>query len=94
MPYDIGDAATVSAAFSVDEVPTDPTTVTVKILDPGGITTTYVYDTDAEVIKDSAGNYHMVVSFNQSGFWYHRWEGTGACEAAGEASLNVQKSKF
>lgn len=46
---------------NANEVVTDPTVVTFKQRTPSGVETTYVYGTDAEVVRYSAGNFHVDV---------------------------------
>lgn len=95
--YMVGQAVRLSVAFkNASNVATDPTAVTVRYRNPAGTTTSKVYGTDAEVIKDSTGNYHIDVSIasGQHGEWWHRWEGTGAITAADEAAFFVRNSLF
>jgi hypothetical protein len=73
----------------------DPDTVAVKIYSPQGVITTYVYATDAEVIKASTGDYYIDYTPNESGQWFYRWETTGDNEAiAVEGYFRVQSSPF
>ena len=67
----------------------DPTTVTFKVTDPNSATTTYVYGTDAQLVKDSTGVYHVDLSLDLPGLYYYRFLGTGAVKAAGQKVLNV-----
>lgn len=61
----------------------DPDVVKVVVQDPAGTTTTYVYGTDAEVVKDSVGTYHIDVDTTDSaGIWYYRWYSTGTGQTA------------
>ena len=93
--YDEGDLIRLSAAFTdLNDAAVDPTTVTVKHKTPDGTITTKVYLTDAEVIKDSTGNYHIDVSVATYGVWRYRWIGTGAAQAAAEAEFLVAQSEF
>lgn len=94
--YDVGDQTTLSATFTTVSTGAvvDPTTVTLKIKRPGGNETSHVYGTDVNVIKDSTGKYHYVLTLDASGDWYQRWVGTGAVVTAGEKVIRVQKSSF
>jgi len=91
--YDIGDGVRVSIAFTVDDVATDPTTVTLKIKDPTPTTTTYTYAL-ATVTKGSTGNYYKDITIDASGTWYYRWTGTGTVVAATEDYFEVRLSQF
>jgi hypothetical protein len=75
-------------------VVTDPSTVTLKIRTPSGTESSHVYGTDVNVIKDSTGKYHYVLTLDAKGDWYQRWIGTGAVVTAGEKVLRVQRSSF
>ncbi len=87
--YKNGQKVRCSVAFTVSGVATDPTTVTCKVKDPSGNVTTYVYGTDAALVKDSTGNYHVDVTTDENKQWYFRFEGTGACVAVEESSFRV-----
>ena len=93
--YDGGDLVRVSLAFT-DENGTDadPTTVRGRFRDPDGAITTYLYGTDAELVKDATGRYHFDVSPATSGEWRYRGEGTGAVQAAAEGRFSVRASAF
>jgi len=91
--YDIGDLVRLSAIFKVLEVETDPSTVTVRIIDPSGVKEVLTY-ADEEVTRDTTGRYHYDLLITESGYWSYRWEGTGAVVTAAEARLYVRSSKF
>lgn len=93
--YDKGDLIRCSGAFTdAAEDAQDPTVVIFKFTNPSGNTTTYTYDTDAELVKDSVGNYHVDVDADESGRWYTRWEATGTGQAADEELFFVVASRF
>jgi len=71
----------------------DPTAVKVKVRTPAKLTTEYVYGTDAEVVKDSTGNYHIDVSGSLSGFYFIYWYSTGTGQAAEEHFFEVVDPK-
>jgi uncharacterized protein YfaS (alpha-2-macroglobulin family) len=90
--YETGQKVRCSAAFTVNSVATDPTTVTCKVKDPSGNTTTYVYGTDADLKKLSTGNYYIDVTTDEKGEWFFRFEGTGTCVAVEESSFRVRSA--
>lgn len=93
--YDMGDLVRASTAFTNSGgTATDPSTVTVKYRVGAGVVTTYVYGTDAEVEKDSTGNYHVDILANISGVYHVRWEGTGTVTAADEDTWIIKKSRI
>jgi hypothetical protein len=87
--YKNGQKVRISVAFTVSDVATDPTTVTAKIKDPSGNVSTYLYGTDAALVKDSVGNYHVDVVTDENDLWHYRFEGTTACVAVEEGSFRV-----
>ena len=90
--YDLGDLIRCSGPFTnAAGAPIDPTGVNVSIREPGGTVTIYVYGTDSEVVKDSAGNYHIDVNANAPGRWYYRWWSTGTGQAADENWFQVMR---
>jgi len=93
--YDRGDLIRCSAAFTdADDNAQDPTAVYFKFKDPGGNITTYTYGSDAELVKDSTGNYHVDVNADEVGTWYYRFYSTGTGQAAGESEFDIQPSRF
>ncbi len=74
---------------------TDPTTVTFTIVTPGNVSTTYTYVTDAEVVKDATGQYHIIITTAQHGIYIARAAGTGGgVEDADEEFVTVKRSKI
>jgi hypothetical protein len=92
--YEKGDLVRLSAIFSVSGTATDPDSVTVKVKGPDKVEVPKVYGSDAEVVRDSAGNYHYDLTVDQFGRWFYRWEGTGAVEVAKDGHLFVKHSAF
>lgn len=78
-----------------DGVDVDPDTITFKIYSPDAAITSYVYGTDAEILRTSDGDYYIDVTPNLPGRWHFRWESTGANLAtAVEGQFVVQVSRF
>ncbi len=75
---------------------TDPTTVTIRSLNPSLVETEYVYGTDSEVTRDSTGIYRLTLQLVAAGDWYARAEGTGAVAAVEETEtpVTVLASRF
>jgi len=87
--YRKGQKVRFTNEFKVAGVLTDPTTVTCKVMNPSGDITTYVYGTDAALVKDSTGIYHVDVVCNLKKEWNVRFEGTGTCVAVDELTVGV-----
>lgn len=93
--YDVGDLIRCSGAFTdADSAVLDPTAVLFKFKNPAETTTTYTYGTDAELVKDSVGNYHVDIDTNAAGIWHYRFESTGTGQAAGENYYRARVSNF
>lgn len=93
--YDKGDSVRCRATFKdSSNALIDPTAVSFKYKNPSGTITTLVYGTDAALVKDSTGNYHVDVNANQSGTWYYRFSSTGTGQAADEETFTVAESQF
>jgi len=92
--YDVGDLVKIKATFTVDGTLTDPTTVKGKWKLGSGDTTEYIYGTDTELVRESAGVFHFNVSPVANGTYYYRFEGTGAAQGAEEGTFQVRQSNF
>lgn len=85
--YDIGALVTLTGTFKVGSTLTDPTTVTVTVVDPLGTTT------NPTATKSSTGVYTANVDLTSAtpGTWKYKFAGTGACQAAEWAAFYVEK---
>lgn len=93
--YDNGDLVRVSVVFTdSSNANVDPTVVKVSVKTPAGVTTTYTYGTDAALVKDSAGHYHLDIDASASGTWHYRWFSTGTGQAAAESFFVVNAGNF
>jgi hypothetical protein len=92
--YPIGDGFRLEARFKVDGVLTDPSTVTFQLKDPDDIITTYVYGTDAELVKTGVGIYYMDITVTKPLKWWYRIVGTGTVIAAMEHPFVGIQSQF
>lgn len=84
--YDKDDLITLTATWLVNGSPTDPTTVTLTVLDPAGATTSYTYGA-AQLIKDSTGVYHKDLNVTLTGHYRYKFIGTGTAQG-------VQQGEF
>lgn len=97
MAYDLNDLVRCKARFRNPDnadAYVDPTTVTFKFKNPAGTTTTYVYGTDAQLVKESTGVYRVDVAANAAGTWHWRFESTGTGKAAEEGTFRVEATAF
>jgi hypothetical protein len=92
-PYDIGEAVTISVAFTVSGVATDPSTVTFTYRTPDGVETVLTYGVNNQVIRDAVGNYHLVLTAAQAGSTTYVWTSTGTVVAAISGSFFVRRQE-
>lgn len=94
--YHEGQTIRLSANIQVAGVDADPATLTFRIRADGtGDVTTYEFGTDAELVKDSTGDYHVDWLITESGKHFYRFQcESGAASGAGERSFNVVRSRF
>jgi hypothetical protein len=94
--YQKGDTVRVSAAFrnTAGDL-ADPAVVTFWFTTPSEITTDYVYGVDAELVKDSAGMYHVDILANQAYRWKYQFHGSGNnIEMVEKDEFDVEPSAF
>ena len=94
--FDIGDAVRIKIAFrNQDGNLDDPTTVTFKYkVTKTGTPVVYVYGTDAEVVRESVGEYYCDVLVAQSDPHYVSFIGEGGLDAVEEDVFYVNQSYF
>ena len=90
--YEKGQRVRCTCTFTVNNVNTDPTTITAKVKDPSGNEISYVYGTDEELGKSATGIYYLDVTTDENGQWHFRFEGTGTCTAVEEAAFRVRSA--
>ena len=95
--YDVGDLVRVSVVWTDDDsAAIDPDVVRFIYRTASDVKTTYLYLTDAELVKDSVGNYHVdVAATNSPGLWNYRFEGEtsgGVAQGADEHEFKVTSS--
>ncbi len=97
--YIYGQVVHLSMTFEIEATSTltDPTTLTVKVRPPSHTVSTYVYGTDAEIVRDSAGTFHIdiptAVTLGE-GPWQVRVESTGTAAGADEVTFGVKETAF
>lgn len=86
--YHVGDYVRLRVTFYVSDIPTDPTTVSLSVMQPDGVTTTYTYAA-GQITRQSAGVYYRDIALAGEGWWQYRWVGAGAVAAADEGWIQV-----
>ena len=92
--YVIGTKVRLSAGFTDSaDAAQDPGGVQFKMRSPDGTVTSYVYGTDAQLVKDSTGNYHVDWLIASAGRHHYRFAGITSGQAAAEGEFRAQPSK-
>lgn len=92
---DVGDVVVISVNIkNLSNNDIDPTTLTFRLKNPNGAVIQYVYGTDAELVKDSTGNYHVDYTTVRRGIHHYRFFSTGVGEGAVESTFEVEKTYF
>ena len=92
--YDIGDLVRCTGTFAASGSNVNPTAVMFKVKTPAGVVTTYTYGTDAALVRDSTGVYHVDVSVAEAGEYVYRFWSTGTGQAASEGKFVVRSTLF
>lgn len=92
--FDVGAVVKAGVDIDIDGFLADPGALVVRYRDPEGNTTTKTYGSDAEVVRDGVGLYHIDVHTDDNGEWAVRWSGTGEAAGAKEYSFHVRQSRF
>jgi len=64
----VGDVVRLRSVFTVLDVNTDPTTITLEVQSPSGTTTSYTY-AGAQITREGTGIYYYNLSVNEAGWW-------------------------
>ena len=86
----LGDAIRITAAFSVDGTPTDPTTLAIQLRDPAGALIDYVFGEDVEIVRESAGTFHLDLIPSLIGLHRYIVTGTGDAQKIGRSAFRVK----
>lgn len=85
--YDKGDLVILTASWQNEAgAYVDPTTITLKIQDPTGSTTSYAYGSST-MTKTATGRYRYEYQPTAQGKYSYRWEGTGTATATGQSGF-------
>lgn len=86
----VGDVIRLKSVFTVLDVNTDPTTITLEVQDPSGNTASYTYP--ATITKETTGKYYYDLSVDEAGWWIYQWTGTGTVEVVQGNKILVKAS--
>ncbi len=95
MSYNVGDLITISVVITNSAgVAVDPNKLYFYYKDPAGgpavgakgaAATPYIYGTDAALVKDSTGHYHIDLAASLEGTWKYRWKALTISDTAAGA---------
>lgn len=94
--YSPGSTVTLSVSFATSASPSqavDPATIALRVTDPLGNETDYLYS-NGGVTRTAQGAYSCAVQVVQAGYWKYRWEAQGGVFAAGESRFLISASLF
>lgn len=96
MSYSIGDKPRLIATFKdgITKTLADPDVVRFRFKTPDGTETVYVFGTNAELVKESTGVYHVDLPLTSQDEWWYRWEAAGAIACALERAIQVTETQF
>jgi hypothetical protein len=92
--YDIGDLVRCTGTFASSGTNVNPDAIMFKVKTPAGVVTTLTYGTDAALVRDSTGVYHVDVSVAEAGEYEYRFWSTGTGQAASEGQFVVKATLF
>ena len=92
--YDIGDLVRCTGTFASSGTNVNPDAIMFKVKTPAGVVTTLTYGTDAALVRDSTGVYHVDVSVAEAGEYVYRFWSTGTGQAASEGQFVVKATLF
>jgi hypothetical protein len=87
--YDINDAVRFQTTFTLADVPTDPSTVTLYVRHPDGTLDTH---TGGALTHPSTGVYYRDVEVDAPGEWGGRMIGDGTVNATAQTIVQVRRS--
>ena len=80
--YEIDTTIELQGVFtnSLSGVYADPSSIRLYILNPTGVETTQNWP-GGNVVRDSLGHFHFVMTTSIAGIWFYKWQGMGAVAA-------------
>lgn len=92
--HDPGDLRRLGVTFTnLAGVITDPDAVTFSIRNPAGAIVTYVYLTDAALVRTTTGVYYVDFAITLPGRHVYRWAGTGAVATAETGEFYARRNE-
>jgi hypothetical protein len=93
-PWIVGEYARLTLTVAnASGAAADPGALRLKVRNPAGTVTEYIYGVAAEIVRTGLGKYRADVVVDAPGRWAWRWETTAPNAGAAEGELVVTKSK-
>jgi len=93
--HDMGDRRTFDIQFTdVAGLAGDPSSVTFRLGQPDGTVISYVYGAGAEVQRLGVGQYQVQITFDQSGRYHARYEGSSGLTVAEGIEIYIKRNEF
>lgn len=90
--YDVGQRVRLTCTFTVSDVATDPTTITLEVEPPGDSVSTYTYAA-SQITRSAQGVYYKDLDLDEEGIWNYTWTGTGNVVAAAQGYFIVREKR-
>lgn len=71
----------------------DPEVVTLTFRRPDQVTETLSYGTDASVVREEAGVFHVDIVLDDPGVWHYRWESSEEKVGVAEGQVTCLRSE-
>ena len=93
--YDIGRTIRFGMTLTdINDNPADPGTLTFRIKDPSGAVTSFVWQTDAELVRSAQGEFYIDYQVGADGPHRYRWESAGSVPAVREHGFYGRAGAF
>ncbi len=87
--YVKGSLVRISGTFAVDDVPTNPAAVTIRVRKGAGEELVYTGATTPPVVNSGVGAFYVELEADVEAIWWYRVEGTSPAKGATEGHLTV-----
>jgi len=92
--YNNGTPLRLSATFSLLGVPTDPTSVVLRLRKPTGSLLAYTFGAGPSIVRTGPGVYHCDLLEYLRGQWFLQWEGTGTVPVWVEDTFTLNAKQY
>jgi len=72
----------------------NPTTLECIVHEPDGTNSTFVWNTDVELVRESTGEFYLDWDASQAGLHKYRWQAGGSIVVSFGGSFNIRQPRF